>query len=100
MEEIGIPNLTKDQMRTLSEIAENTAREYILSNVPQKRILELDITVETTGSKPVAIAVDIELTLSPLMKSSNTEELANNAACKAFEAVENYLRELRCKSKT
>ena len=100
MEEIGIPMLTEDQMKVLSEIAELTAREYILSKVPQQKVSSLDIAVETAGSKPVTISVDIDLALSPLMRAHNAEKLVDEATEKALEAVEQYLRDLSCKSKT
>ena len=59
----------------------------------------MDITVETLGSKPISVTVNVDLVLSPLMKTCNADELVNNATEKAFEAIEQYLRELRCKSK-
>lgn len=87
-------------MQTLSEIAEKVARDYVLSKVPQRKISTLDIVVETAGSKPVTISVDIDLALSPLMRAYDAEKLANEATEKAFAAIEQYLRELSCKSKT
>lgn len=87
-------------MKALSEIAELTAREYILSKVPQQRISSLDITVETVGSKPVTISVDIDLALSPLMRAHNARKLVDEATEKALEAVGQYLRDLSCRSKT
>ncbi|MDH5448283.1 MAG: DUF3194 domain-containing protein [Candidatus Bathyarchaeota archaeon] len=99
LERIGIPELTEDQMQTLSEIAEKAARDYVLSKVPQRKISALGITVETVGSKPVTVSVDVDLVLSPLMKPYNVEKLANEATEKAFEAIEQCLRELSCKSK-
>ncbi len=100
MLEIGIPKLTDDQMQRLSEIAEKTARDYILSQIPQRRIPTLDITVEIVGSKPVTISIDIDLVLSPLMKTHNSKKLVSEATEKAFEAIEQYLRELACKFET
>lgn len=100
MLEIGIPKLTDDQMQRLSEIAEKAARDHIVSKIPQRRISTLDITVETVGSKPVTISIDIDLTLSPLIKTHDSKRLVSQATEKAFEAVEQFLRELICKSKT
>ena len=100
LEEMGIPELTEDQMQMLSEIAEKTARDYILSKVPKRKISALEIIVETEGSKPVNVSIDIDLELSPLMKTYNTEKLADEATEKAFEAIEQYFRELSCRSKT
>jgi len=94
LEEIGIPELTSEQMEGLCEVAEKAAREHILSILPPRRIFVLDITVETTGAKPVSVNVDVEIALSPLMKNFNVEKLAKEATKKAFEAVEKYLREL------
>ncbi|MFP3984558.1 MAG: DUF3194 domain-containing protein [Candidatus Bathyarchaeia archaeon] len=99
LEEIGIPELTDDQMGTLSEIAEKAARDYVSSKIPQRKISTLDITVETVGSKPVTISVDVDLVLSPLIRKFNVEKLADEATEKAFEAIEGYLRALSCKSK-
>lgn len=97
---MGIPELTEDQMQMLSEIAEKTTRDYILSKVPQQKISALEIIVEIEGSKPVNVSIDIELELSPLMKTYNTGKLADEATEKAFEAIEQYFRELSCRSKT
>jgi hypothetical protein len=100
LKEIGIPELSEDQMQTLSEIAEQTARDHVLSRVPQKRISTLNIVVETTGSKPVTIAIDVDLALSQQMKTLDPEKLAREATQKALEAVEQHLRGLSCRSKT
>ncbi|NIR86995.1 DUF3194 domain-containing protein [Candidatus Bathyarchaeota archaeon] len=98
MEEIGIPELTSEQVEELCEVAENAAREYILSKLPLHRISVLNITVETEGTRPVTVNVDVEITLSPLLKNCDAEKMANEATKKAFKSVERYLRELACKS--
>jgi hypothetical protein len=100
LEELGIPELTDDQMQALSEIAEKAAGDYIQSRVPLRQISKLDITVETVGSRPVTISVDVDLALSPLMKRTNAAQLADEAVQKAFEAIDQFLRELSCRSKT
>ena len=100
LQEIGIPELTENQMQTLSEIAEKTARAYVFSKVSQRKISRLDISIETAGTKPVKVTVNIDLKLSPLLKILNEEKLANEAAERALEAVEHCLRELSCRSKT
>ena len=87
-------------MQTLSEIAEKTARSYVFSKVSQRKISRLDISIETAGTKPVKVTVNIDLKLSPLLKILNEEKLANEAAERALEAVEHCLRELSCRSKT
>lgn len=94
MEKIGIPKLSSEQVATLCEIAEKAARSHILSKVPSRRISTLNITVETEGSKPVSVSVDVEVTLSPLMKKYDVEKLVNEAKEKAFSSVKDYLEKL------
>jgi hypothetical protein len=98
LEEIGIPELTLKQVEELCEVAERAAREYILSKLPSRRISVLNITVETEGTRPVTVNVDVEISLSPLLKNCDVEKLANEATRRAFTSVERYLRELACKS--
>ncbi|MDH5783018.1 MAG: DUF3194 domain-containing protein [Candidatus Bathyarchaeota archaeon] len=98
MEEIGISELTSDQLETLCAIAEKAARDHVLSKVPSRKVSVLNITVDTEGLKPVTVNVEVEITLSPLMKNYDVKKLANEATKQAFNAVEAYLRELTCKS--
>ncbi len=99
LEEIGISELTEDQLEKLCEIGEKAARDYVLSEVSSRRISSLDITVDTEGVKPVSVNVEVGVTLSPLMKNFDVEKLAKEATEKAFAAIKSYLSELACKSK-
>ena len=98
-EKSGIPELTAEQVEKLCEVAEKAARKHILSKVPMRRISDFDITVEVEGLKPLNVTVDVNLELSPLMRNYDAEKLVEEAVQKAFNAVDNYLRELSCKSK-
>ena len=95
----GIPELTDEQIEEICEIAEEAARKYILSKVPLKKISDFDITVETEGLKPLNISVEINLELSPLMRGYDVNKLVEEAVKKAFEAVDNHLKGLSCRSK-
>ncbi len=97
--EIGIPELKSQQLEELCSIVEKTARQYVLSKVSPKRIEALNISVETEGTKPVRLTVDIDVSLSPLMKKFNVQKLVDEAVKEAFTSAENYLRELKCHSK-
>ena len=98
LEEIGISELTHGQVETLCSIAEEAARKYVLSKVPSRKVPVLNITVDTEGSKPVTVDVEVEITLSALMKNYDVKKLAKEATKQAFKAVKAYLRELACKS--
>jgi hypothetical protein len=98
MEAVGIPELTTQQIEELCLIAEKAARRYILSKVPIKKIESLDICAEAEGSKPVALGVDVAITLSPLMKDFNVQKLLDEAVREAFSSAKKHLRELACHS--
>jgi len=94
VEELGIPDLTPEQIEMLCATAENAARKYILSKVPSKMVEKLNISVEAEGTKPVNITVEIDLELSPKMKDFDADKLANEAVEEAHKTSENYLRKL------
>ena len=99
MAEDGIPELSLEQIRELCEGAEQAAREYVLSKVSTGRIVAIDVIVEAEGAKPVTVNVDVNIVLSPIMKDFDVKALTNEATKQAFVNIEEYLRELECKSK-
>ena len=98
MAEIGIPELTLDQVGELCEKGEQAARKYVLSQVATGRIIDLDVFVDAQGTKPVTVDVDVNVVLSPVMKDFDVEALTQEATNQAFIAIEQYLRDLKCKS--
>jgi hypothetical protein len=97
LEDIGLPDLTPEQVEELCSKAEEAAREYVLSKVPPKRVETLNISVETEGGKPLTLTVDVEIVLSPLMQEYGVQRLADEAVKEAFKSAEKYLRELKCR---
>jgi len=98
LEEIGIPELTPEQVEELCEVAERAAREHILSRVPLHQVSNLSVSVDITGSRPVTVDVELEVALSPLVKDRDVKNLAEEAKDVAFSAVEKHLRALACRS--
>jgi hypothetical protein len=94
VEELGIPDLTTEQIEMLCATAENAARKHILSKVSSKMVEKLNISVEADGTKPVNITVEIDLQLSPKMKDFDADKLVKEAVKEAHRASENYLRKL------
>ncbi len=97
MEDIGLPELTPEQIEELCSKVEEAAREYVLSKVPPKHVETLNISVETDGEKPLTLTVDVEIVLSPLMQEYDVQKLADEAVKEAFKLAEKYLRELKCR---
>ena len=98
MAETGIPELTLEQVEELCERAEQAARDYVLSQVSTGRIATLDVLVDAEGTKPVTVNVDVNVFLSPIMKDFDVDSLTKEAKNQAFIAIEDYLRDLKCKS--
>ena len=95
MEELGLPDLTTEQIETLCSTAENAARKYILSKTPLKRVEKLNISVEVEGAKPVNVTVEIDLALSSKTKDFDADTLVNEAVKEALVLSESYLRTLK-----
>lgn len=100
MEEIGIPELTPEQLEKLCEIAEQAARRHVLSKVSSSKVSELNVSIDAEGTKPVMVNIDVEISLSPILKDYNVEKLVKEATEKAFASIKDYLSELACKSTT
>jgi hypothetical protein len=98
VEELGIPELNSKQIEELCSVAEKAAREYVLSKVPSKRIDALNISVETEGAKPVTLTIEVDVSLSPLMKNSDVQKLVDETVKEAYASAEEYLRKLKCRS--
>ena len=95
MVELGIPELTTEQIELLCQTAEDAARKYVFSEVSSKQVDRLDISIEAVGTKPVNIAVEIELVLSSQTKGVDAETLVKKAVAEAHRATENFLRNIK-----
>jgi post-segregation antitoxin (ccd killing protein) len=93
--ELGIPELTTEQIETLCSTAEEAARKYVLSKVSNKDVDNLDISVEAKGSKPVNVTVEIKLLLSAKTKNIDADALVKEAVNQAHKTIEKFLRKIR-----
>ena len=94
MVELGIPELSTEQIELLSQTAEAAAKKHVLSKVSAKDLESLDIAVEIDGVKPVNVTVEINLQLSEKVKGVDAEALAKAAVQQAQLATETFLRKL------
>ena len=92
--DLGIPELTDEQIEAASQAAENAARKHIFSKLNQKEVEKLDISVEAEGTKPVSFTVEVDLELKEHVKGVDQGALVKEAVQEAFKAVEEYLRKL------
>ena len=95
MEELGLPELTTEQIEDLCSTAESAARKHILSRVSPKIIERLNISVEAEGAKPVNLIVEIDMALSPQGEDFDLDRLVGEAVEQALRESEIYLRKLK-----
>lgn len=95
MVELGLPELTTEQIEALCSTAENAARKYITSKISAKQIDRLDISVEAEGTKPVDLTVEIDLVLTKEAKGINVDSLVKEAVIEAHQVSEIFLRKLK-----
>ena len=95
MVELGLPELTTEQIETLCSTAEKAARKYVLSKVSSKMVDRLDISVEAAGSKPVNVTVEVDLVLTPQAKDIDADALVKEATNEAHKTIEKYLRKIK-----
>ncbi|RLE51505.1 MAG: hypothetical protein DRJ20_02080 [Candidatus Methanomethylicota archaeon] len=92
---IGLPKLTEDQIAGVCQVGELAARKVILSRIPKRAILDLNITVEAVVEESLIFTVDVDVTLSPFYKV-DVDSIVEEAVDEAFKAIEERLRELSC----
>jgi len=95
VDDLGIPELTIEQIEALCSNAENAARKYILSKVPLKMVEKINISVEAEGTKPLNLTVDMDLALAQQEKDVDLKKLVDEAVKEALKTSEDYLRNLK-----
>jgi hypothetical protein len=95
MVELGIPELSTEQIELLCQTAEEAAKRYVLGKVSAKDLDRLDIAVEVDGAKPVNVTVEINLQLTDKAKGVDAETLVKAAVEEAHKATETFLRKLK-----
>jgi selenocysteine-specific translation elongation factor len=87
MVELGIPELSTEQIELLCQTAEDAARKYVFSKVSNKQVDRLDISVEADGTKPVNVTVEIDLALSLQVKDVDAESLVKAAEMRRIKPL-------------
>jgi hypothetical protein len=93
--DFGMPELSDEQIDSVSLAAEEAARKYVFSIIKQKQLANLDITVEAEGSKPIGFTVEVDLALETEVEGFDEKKLAAEAVKAAFTTIESYLRKLK-----
>ena len=93
--ELGIPELTNEQIEEACATAEEAARNYVFLKIGQKQVETLNISVEAEGTKPLTFLVEVDFQLKPTAEEIEQKKTAAEAIQQAFEAIENYLERLK-----
>lgn len=94
VEELGISELTTEQIEVLCSNAEDAARKYVLSKVALKMVERLDISVDAEGLKPLNLTIDVHVALLRQI-DVDLKEVVDEAAIEALKASEEYMRKLK-----
>jgi len=100
VEELGIPELTSEQIEEVCTIAEEEARKYVASKIPRKHIERLNVTAEVEGARPVTVTIDVDIGLTSAAKGFNVQKVADEAVKEGIKAAEKHMRDLKCRSQT
>jgi len=96
LEDLGLPELTNEQIKELFIVAEAAARKYVYSRVSIKNVEKLSVSAEAEGTRPVNLTVEVDIDLSPTMKNFRVKNLVETAVKEALKSAEEYLRKLTC----
>jgi len=92
--DLGLPELTSEQIEEVCTTAENAARKFIFSKINPKQVDKLNVIVEAEGEKPLNFTVEVELQIASEAQGVDQKELADEAVKQAFAAIETSLRKL------
>ena len=100
MEGSDVPRITADIMEEICEVAEKSARRFLLSKIPSNRLRDIDFSINVEGDIPLNVEMELKVTLTrtharEVLSQLNLEELIDEALKRAFTAVESYLRDRR-----
>ncbi|MHA1711502.1 MAG: DUF3194 domain-containing protein [Candidatus Freyarchaeota archaeon] len=86
-------SVSEEEIEEICNLAEKAARRYVLSRCRKRDVIDLKIVVSSEIKDEITFNVDLEVQLSPLAKVE-PEELAQRAAEKAIEKIEERLRDI------
>lgn len=96
MVDLGLPELSTEQIEELCATAEQAAHNYVHSKVSPKMVEALNISVEAEGQKPLNLSVEVDLFLTKeAAKTVDVKALVKEAIDEAYRAIEEYLRKLK-----
>jgi hypothetical protein len=98
LEELGLPELTDEQVEQLCLTAEEAARIYVYSKIPPKKLEALNVAVEVEGTKPVKLSIDIDIILSKSANGFDVQSITDESVKRAFTSAEKFLEGLTCHS--
>jgi len=83
---------TDEEIELVCAAAEETARKFILSKIPLKKVEDLNLSVEALGDKPLSLTVEVGVETD--IEDPELRTIIDSAADAAFAAAEAKVREL------
>ncbi len=96
----AISELDLNELQSVCEATERMIRRFVFSKVASKLVDDLNVAVGVNGSHPASIDIEVEIRLSPLLKSVDVDVLVEDAVDFGFRSAEEKAKEiLACRSK-
>ena len=83
---------TDEELELICAAAEETARKFILSKIPMKKVEDLNLSVEALGDKPLSLTVEVGVEVDS--EDPELRTIIDSAADAALAAAEAKVREL------
>jgi hypothetical protein len=99
-EEPAISELDLNELQSVCEATDLEIRRFIFSKVAGKLVEDLNVTVGVNGFPPSSIDIEVEIQISPILKSVDADRLIEDAVDYGFRSAEEKAKEiLACRSK-
>ena len=87
----NLKELNQEDLDDISDFLSDNINEYILSNVPSKEILDMDIKIEVSYNEKLDVDLAVDLEFDELSKAD--ANIANTAIENSLSKLNSYLDE-------
>jgi len=91
---VEIRKFSAEELEKVCEIAEESARKLLLSEIPSSRIEDIDMTVDVEEADGLRVDVDLQVILKEGVQVPDLESLVKKSVDRAQSSVEQFLRGL------
>lgn len=95
---IGLPELSEKQLIELGDLAQETVVNYIFEHLSKSEVKDIEVTTRINRNETLNLEVEAYIEV-PIFVKVDADKLIENALEKAYEKVEERLREIAGQNK-